>query len=367
MSPPLSSPSSPASSPATSGPVVLVLTADPLLARHLLSVVAAVGLAPDQPTGEDGLRRSWRSAGAVLVGRDRAGEVSGLALPSRSEVYVVGRDDDRAETYARSTRLRAAVATLPTGAADLAAALSALAAGAGRGAVVALVGGAGGVGTSTLAAALALVGARAGLRTLLLDADPAGGGIDILLGAEHLPGWRWSRFEAARGHLGDIAAQLPHCDGVDVLAVDRSVRPGLSLRTEQLAAVLDSAARSNDLTVVDLPRHLEPAHEEVLRRAGRVLLLARADVRGVAAADHAARSLVPRCQTLEVVVRTGPGRGLGPTLVADALDLPWAGTMEEDRAVRSAAERGDPPGRSSRSPLARLCGRLLREQVEVAA
>ncbi|MGI3782964.1 MAG: septum site-determining protein Ssd [Janthinobacterium lividum] len=364
MPPPISPPPLPPSGP---GPAVLVLTADPLLARHLLSVVAAVGLAPDQPTGDDELRRSWRSAAAVLVGRERAGAVGGLALPVRPEVYVVGRDDDHVETYAWSTRLRAAVVTLPSGAADLATALSALAAEAGRGLVVALTGGSGGVGTSTLAAALAYAAARADLRTLLVDTDPGGGGIDVLLGAEHLPGWRWSRFEAARGHLGDLTGQLPHCDGVDVLAVDRSVRPGVALQPEQLGAVLDSGARSNDLTVVDLPRHLDAGHGEVLRRADRVLLLARADVRGVAAADHAARSLVSRCRALEVVVRTGPGRTLEPALVADALDLGLAGVFEEDQAVRGAAERGDPPGRSPRSSLARLCGRLLRDEAAVAA
>lgn len=329
--------------------------------------MAAVGLAPDQPSTDEELRRSWRSAAAVLVGQDQAGAVIGLALAARPEVYVVGRDDDRVETYAWSTRLRAAVATLPTGAADLAAALSAVLAGAGRGVVLALAGGSGGVGTSTLAAGLAFAAARADLQTLLLDTDVAGGGIDVLLGAEDLPGWRWSRFEAARGHLGDLADQLPHCDGVDVLAVDRTVHPGLVLRPEQLAAVLDSGARTHDVTLVDLPRHLEGAHEEVLRRADRVLLLARADVRGVAAADHAARALLPRCRVLEVVVRTGPGRALEPVLVADTLDLSLAGVLEEDPAVRAAAERGDPPGRSSRSSLARLCGRLLREQAEVAA
>ncbi|WP_204910193.1 septum site-determining protein Ssd [Microlunatus spumicola] len=360
-------PTRPSPPPTGEGPPVLVLTADPVLARHLLSVVAAVGLAPHDPVGDDDLRRSWRSASAVLVGRDRADQVNGLVLPPRPEVYVVGRDDDRVETYAWSTRLRAAVATLPSGAPDLAAALSGLADDAGRGVVVALTGGAGGVGTSTLAAALALTGARAGLRTLLVDTDPDGGGIDVLLGAEHLPGWRWSRFATARGHLGDVTAQLPHCDGVDVLAVDRGVRPELVLGPEQLAAVLGSAARENDLTVVDLPRHLDRAHDEVLRRAGRVLLLVRADVRGVAAADRAARSLATRCRVLEVVARTGPGRTLEPGLVADALDLPLAGSLPEDATVRPAAERGEPPGRSARSPLARLCGRLLDDPDGVAA
>src|SRR3954454_859742 len=337
------------------GGAVLVLTSDPVLARHVLSVVAAVGLVPEQPSTDDDLRRAWRSAGAVLVARERAEHVVELTLPPRREVYVVGRDDDRSETYAWSTRLRAAAATLPGGAPSLASDLSALLAEAGRGAVVALTGGSGGVGTSTLAAALALCGARNGFRTLLLDADLGGGGIDILLGAEHLAGWRWSRFEAARGHLGDLAAQLPQSDGVDALAADRAAGATTALRPEQLAAVLGSAARSHDLTVVDLPRHLDGAHEEVLRRAGSVLLVARADIRGVAAADHAARWLVPRCRELALVVRTGRGHVLAPGVVADPPDLPLAGILEEDHALAAAAERGEPPGRSVRSPLVRPC------------
>ena len=344
-----------------------MLTADPTLGRHLLSVVAAVGLVPDEPSGDDGLRRCWRTAAAVLVGLDRADAVDALALPPRPEVYVVGRDDEAAATYAWSTRLRAAVATLPSGAPDLAAALALVVSAVERGVVLSVAGGSGGVGTSTLAAALAFTAARADRSTLLLDTDLAGGGIDVLLGAEHLPGWRWGRLDAARGHLGDLTGQLPHCDGVDVLAADRVGRPGRTLGLEQLAAVLGAGARTHDLTVVDLPRHLGPAQEEALRRSDRVLLLARADVRGVAAADHALRDLLPACRSVELVVRTGPGRTLEPGLVAEALDLPLAGLLEEDPAVRLAAERGDPPGRSGRSPLARLCAELLRDQVAVAA
>ena len=75
----------------------------------------------------------------------------------------------------------------------------------------------------------------------------------------------------------------------------------------------------------------------------------------------------PVLEKRELVVRTGPGHGLDPTLVADALDLPLAGVVEEDPSVRGALERGDPPGRSGRSALAHLCVRLLREQPEAAA
>ncbi len=345
---------------------VLLLTTDPLLARHALSVVAAVGLAATEPASDDDLRRAWRSAGAVLVGADSAARAADLVLRPRPEVWVLGRDDDRTATVAWSTRLRAAVATLPDDAPDLADALAGVAGGPGRATVVALSGGSGGVGTSTLAAALAVAGAREGRRVLLLDTDLLGGGLDVLLGAEHLGGWRWSRFATVRGHLGDLAGQLPRCDGVDVLAVDRAAREGAVLQTDQLAAVVGSAVGSHDLVVVDLPRVVSAAHDEVLRRAGRVLLVARADVRGVAAAEACRRDLAPRCRDLEVVVRTGRGLRLDPDLVADALDLPLAGVLEEDPGLPVAAERGDPPGHAARSSLGRLCAVLLEDRELVA-
>ena len=340
---------------------MLLLTDDPLLARHVLAVVAAVGLEADQAAGDEAVRHGWRTADAVLVGHDRADHVARLTLPARSEVYVVGHDDDRDEPALWSTRLRAAVATLPDGGPDLAAALSRLRTAARTATVLALVGGSGGVGTSTLAAALALRAARDGQRVLLLDADPLGGGLDVLLGAEDLGGWRWSHLRAASGHLGDLGGQLPHCEGVDVLAVDRSARVADGPPRAAFAAVLASAATTHDLVVVDLPRDPAAALDALLEPATTVLLLARADVRGVAAADVVGRGLAPRCRDLRLVVRAGRGRRLEPALVADALDLPLAGVLEDDPALPLAAERGDPPARPARSALTRLCGRLLAE------
>ena len=350
--PPTRPPSRSPSSPAQVGSV-LVLTSDAVLARHVLSVVAAVGLVPEQPSTDDDLRRSWRSAGAALVGRDRAEHVVELALPPRREVYVVGRDDDRSETYAWSTRLRAAVATLPGGAPDLASGLSALLAEAGRGAVVALMGGSGGVGTSTLAAALALCGARDGLRALLLDADLGGGGIDILLGAEHLSGWRWGRFDAARGHLGDLAGQLPHCDGVDVLAADRAVGASTALRPEQLAAVLGSAfpqPRPDRRRPAPGPRPGTGAGPAPLRP---VLLAGPGrHPRGCRGRPRRALAL-PRCRRLELIVRTGRGTCSTPGVVADALDLPLAGASGGGPRAPARGRARRPAGPVARS-LARV-------------
>src|SRR5258708_810123 len=49
-----------------------------------------------------------------------------------------------------------------------------------------------GAGCPPLAAALPRAGPRRGLRSTLVDLDPAGGGIDLLFGLETEPGPRWS-------------------------------------------------------------------------------------------------------------------------------------------------------------------------------
>ena len=52
---------------------------------------------------------------------------------------------------------------------------------------------------------------------------------------------------------------------------------------------------------------------------------------------------------------------LDPQSVADGLGLELYGTLTDEPGLVLAAERGDPPGRSARSPLAQLARRLLHQ------
>ena len=221
--------------------------------------------------------RSGRRASIVLLGIDQAARVAAQQLPRRAEVYVLGDDRAPAEAYRWSTPLGAAVLLLPSGATWLAGALADLSGqrpGAGR--VICVVGGSGGAGASTCAAALAFVSAQTHRSTLLVDADPTGGGLDLLLGAERVTGWRWPRLASARGHLGDFGGQLPRVEDIDVLSMARGTPSGgHGLSPVSVKAVLLSAMRSHDLIVVDLPRSLGPASREAILRADLVLLVVR--------------------------------------------------------------------------------------------
>jgi secretion/DNA translocation related CpaE-like protein len=344
---------------------VAVAITDSELLDQVLSLTAVVGVEPLLLSDASLLRPHWSSAAMVLLGVEQADRVAAMAMPRRAEVYLVAEDSAAPQAQPWSMRLGAAVAPLPSSASWLSDALAdVMGTNRRNGRVICVVGGSGGVGASTLAAGLAFVTART-KRTLLIDADPRSGGLDLLMGAERIPGWRWPRLATARGHLGNLTGQLPSLENVDLLSTARDESPpGWELGAEQVKAVLSSAMRSHEMTVVDVSRAFGSAGREALRRAELTVLVVRDDVRGVAAGCEVARQLAGECARPGLVVRQGRSRHLEPRLVASGVGWPLLGSFADDSGLLLAAERGDPPARSARSSLARLCLKLLSDLSE---
>ena len=342
-------------------PTIVISTTDPELLDHALSVVAAAGLEAEVTSDTGFLRARWSSASMVLVGLDQAPALAELRLPRRAEVYLLTETGTAPEAHQWSVPLGAAVVVVPGNARWLSGAIADLSRRpSGSGQRICVTGGAGGVGASTLAAGLAFVAARSGRPTALVDLDPGGGGIDLLIGAERLDGWRWPRLVAARGHLGDFGDQLPCVDGVEVLSMGRGVEAGRPA-AEAVRAVLGSLTASHDLTVVDVPRHLDVDQLEPLSTAGAWLLLVRDDLRGVASGRERYRTLAAVGVRPGLVVRAGRTRLLDPQSVADGVGADLYAVLGDEPGLLQAAERGDPPGRSGRSPLGQVARRLLDE------
>src|SRR5262249_27088259 len=161
-----------------------------------------------------------------------------------------------------------------------------------------------------------------------LDADPLGGGLDLLLGAEREPGLRWPDLVTGRGRLrpGHLASGLPCVDGVRLLSWDRGeVGEGAEAPADAMAAVLSSAVRDSDLVSVDLPRALGSAAEVAASACHLGLVVVPAEVRAAAAARRVVAALEPRIDDLRLVVRGPAPTGLPAEVVADALRLPLAG------------------------------------------
>ena len=330
------------------GDVVLV-TAEARLRDVVESTAAALALRVVTVATPEAALPCWSGARVVLVGGDLAAAVASVAPPPRAKVHLVGFDPAELGTW--SMPLGAEVIPLPQGVAWLAGVLAAAEA---DSRCVAVVGGSGGVGASTVAAGLALAAARRGRGCALVDLDPLGGGIDLLLGAERTPGWRWPRLLGARGEVGDVRGVLPVVHGVTVVAMGRGAGDA-GLTAESVHAVLGSLGRYHHLVVVDGGRMPVPAARQALRAADATVLAVGDGVRAVAAAARVRAALEPN--GVGVVVHRGRGGPPG-AVVADALALPLWGEVPNDRRLAADAEAGEPPGRA-RSRWSRSVERLL--------
>jgi secretion/DNA translocation related CpaE-like protein len=276
-------------------------------------------------------------------------------------VVLVGTDLDDAGIYSRAVQVGAEdVVFLPDAESRLVRRIAdALEGDSSAAFVVATLGGRGGAGATTLAVAMAMTARRLGHSTLLLDADPFGGGVDLVLGGEDTGGLRWAGLVDTRGRVSSAVLQdaLPRLRDLSVLSFDR-IDP-LEVPDAAMRAVLEAGCRSHAVVVVDLPRRIDEVARAVLDRADLTLLVVPAEVRATAAAARVAAAAGLIAADLRVVVRGPAPAKLTAAAVAGCLGLPLAGDLRAEPGITLALERGTPPARRGRGPLATFCGELL--------
>ncbi|MEV6349812.1 septum site-determining protein Ssd [Actinoplanes sp. NPDC051851] len=346
----------------------LVVTGDPDLLDDLLRLAAAGGTEVDVAADPPGARARWTGAPLVLIGADQARSGLRARLPRRDRLVVVARAVPAEEIWVVADPLGAQhVAVLPEAEPWLIEQFRLRPRPPAISRTVAVIGGRGGAGASILAAGLATTAVRRGHRTLLIDADPLGGGLDLVLGWERVGGLRWPSLAEAGGRVDPPALlqALPHRGDLVLLSFDRDELPGVP--AEAMAATLDAARRGRDVIVADLPRRLDDAAVLALQAADRALLVVPAELRAAASAGRTLSQLTPHCDDIAAVVR-GPAPGnLKAREIAAALGLPLAGTLRPEAGLCHAMERGHPPAADGRGSLAVLCRRLVADLVRTAA
>ncbi|UNO40686.1 septum site-determining protein Ssd [Streptomyces sp. MST-110588] len=333
----------------------LIVTEDETLLDDLLRLCAAAGALPEVAHGTPGPHTGWETAPLVIVGDDCAPRLRGLRR--REGVVLVGRDPDDASVWQRAVGIGAdRVLVLPDGESWLVDRIADAAEGVGPPAVtVGVIGGRGGAGASTLACALAVTAARTGHRTMLVDADPLGGGLDVALGGEREKGLRWPAFAESRGRVGSgaLAESLPRLHALRVLSWDRG--DSVTVPPPAMRAVMAAARRRGGVVVVDLPRRLDEGAVEALSQVDVGLLVVPAELRAVAAARRVAAGVQMVLRDLRTVVRADPAAGMTDEEIARLLGLPLAGELPWEPGLLEELARGAPPGASVRGPLGRFC------------
>lgn len=311
-------------------------------------------------------RGEWLRATAVVVDGAALAVLEESGPPARPGVLVA------AGPGADPTVWRAALSvgaqggyTLPDDEAALVAALSALrrprrsAA-----AVIALVGGHGGVGVSTFAAVLALTAGRADIGVLLLDVEPGGAGLDLLLGAEDAAGLRWSDITGETGSIQGqaLSAALPRF-GERVRILTQRRDDGASLSAETVLAVVDAARSDGGLVIADLGRATDPVAAGVLDSADLVVVLSSATVPAVAATRKLLARIGSRPE-LRLLVRVPAPGGLAPEQIARAVQVPLVGTLRTRAALARRCEEGGVRA-VPRSPEVRAAAAVLAALTDV--
>ncbi|MEV1287752.1 septum site-determining protein Ssd [Micromonospora sp. NPDC049679] len=341
------------------------MTGDAELLDDLLRLAAAAGTEVDLAPDPAAARSRYATAPLVFIGVDQAQPCLRARLPRRPRLVLVGRSGHDDKPWQLAELLGAEhVAMLPAAEpwlVDRFAEQSPGSTPASGARIIGVIGGRGGAGASVLAGGLAVTAARAGLRTLLVDADPLGGGLDLVLGWEQLEGLRWPALTETDGRVDPpaLVQALPSRGDLVVLSWDRGDL--LAVPVEAMAATMDAGRRGRDLVVVDLPRQLDDAAVIALQAADQVFVVVPAELRATAAAARVAATAALHCPDLSVIVRgPAPGR-LKAREVARALDLPLAGTLRPEPGLCRGMERGEAPAASGRGPLASLCQRIVAD------
>lgn len=343
----------------------LLVTANPELLEDLLRLTAAAGAEPDVAADATAARHRWTAAPLILVGSDRCDALVAAGLPRREDVVLVTADLDDASVWRRGVEVGAQhVVCLPDADDWLVARITESLTPGGGAKVVGVIGGRGGAGATSTAIALGYAGVRRGLRTVLIDGDPLGGGVDLALAAEGLPGARWPDLGAGAS-LGALPDVLPSVSDLAVLSHHRQAtgRPEPHVVTE----VLRAARRAAELVVVDLPRAADDATRALLTGVRVALVVVPAEVLATSAASRVAAYLAAHVGDIRVVVRSATPERLPAAVLAEILGLPLAGVLRDDRDLVDDLDHGVPPGLRARGSLARFAGSFVADLVDAAA
>jgi MinD-like ATPase involved in chromosome partitioning or flagellar assembly len=273
--------------------------------------------------------------------------------------------------------------------------------------VIAFVPTSGGVGSSTLAAAVAVRAAAAGRTVVAVDLDPLAGCLDVVFGLEQEPGWRWPELADVAGVVDGLglADELPVSCGVPVLSGRRDARweprsaSGSGIWSDGRAGngsdsgsdsgpdstsdgwldtlpdVVAGLADAHDLTVLDLPR--DPAVlDAVALLVDALVVVVGTQVPQLAAASavvSGTRGLLRRLRDEGRAWEAEPLLPIEPwvvlrgrrveadleDLVMDDLDVPLVATIGDDRRLIAEVAEGLPPGARGRGEVVRAADELL--------
>ena len=343
----------------------VVCVRDPDLLDTVLRIAAAAGCDVHGVPDAIAAGRESRDARLVVLDPSAAAEWHAARLPAHHGVLLVCPQDHSDAVYKCAVELGAGrVVPLPDSEDDLVEAFADAAEGRSRspGSVIAVVGGRGGAGASVFAAALGLAALHRGHNVFLVDCDPHGSGLDLVLGPRLGEGARWSdlRVESGRVPAPELLRALPKMHKgkaeLAVLACRSDERGPVSAAA--VTAVVEAGRRTGHTVICDLPRTIGDREAAVLTRSAMAVLVLPVDVRSCSAARGLAAKLRDRTDNVQLVARGPSPTCLTGKDLARVLEFPLLAEMSDQPGLARALDLGEFT-LAPRSPLASATAAVL--------
>jgi secretion/DNA translocation related CpaE-like protein len=349
----------------------LAFVADETLLDDLLKLAAAAGCELERVPDTAAVRQRWSTAPLILLDEAGVAECEAAALPPRDGIVVVTTDPEPPSLWKQAMVVGAEqVVVLPGAEPWLVNALADAAEGpaSNTGKVLAVLGARGGAGASVFAVAVSLTALKAGDNTLLIDCDPRGGGLDVVLGAETEEGLRWPDMQLSAGRVAaaSLHTALPRRRrGNAQLTLLSGARKGEGPAPDAVAAIIEAGRRAGEVVVCDLPRQLDAAAWSAIDRADLTVILTPAELRATITAKQLGKELTGRGATPRMIVRGPSPGGLRADEIAKSAGIPLLTSMRQEPNIAQSLERGDFDPKKS-SPLAMAAKETLAELTVVS-
>ncbi|NLI22651.1 MAG: septum site-determining protein MinD [Clostridiales bacterium] len=236
--------------------------------------------------------------------------------------------------------------------------------------------GKGGVGKSTITAALAVALARRQLQTVAVDTDIGLRSLDMLLGLQNQIVYDVIDVANKDCKLKYALVQYPLSPSLSLLPASQLGTSG-DLDPDVMGRIVNKLKKRFSYVLMDAPAGLERGVTNTMQHADHTLLVVTPDDVSIRDAERVIALLEhhhkPRPMLLVnrvIPAMVADGEMYSPQTVANALDIPLLGFVPEDRAVLTALQRHhtvmDEEG-PARDALTRISQRFLGEYVPMPA
>lgn len=294
---------------------VLLVTEDHDLRDNITWLADPVPVLATTP--QDMTNQQWHDAYLVLVG-DRSATVLAERHPThRDRVIVVGHDPDDAQVWERSDSLEASsVMILPYDQATLRRRVLYAERGSDPTFTLAVLSGCGGAGGTLFATAVAMAARRAHHRVALMDADPVGRALQLLV-------------EDVATHLDPDTVDRPG-EAAQFVCATRPIGVCGGIDPEDYLPILHALQAEQDIVVVDAPRGPSAAAAALLEHSDLALIVVPDTQHGIASTARVLDWVTGFASRTAIVVRRSADEALPPDQVAKVLHTSLLGSIETE-------------------------------------